>query len=76
MLVCLLLHVRKAAFTLFYFGLELEAGGNGATKESLERSASVPPDAGGRHPRGLPRAVGTAPRGSLRGLRAGALPGS
>lgn len=29
--------VKEAEFTLCYFGLELEAGGNGATGESLER---------------------------------------
>lgn len=48
-----------AAFTLLYFGLELEAAGNGTPGESLESSAPATPGAG--RPRAMPEASRGAP---------------
>lgn len=43
---------EESEVTLPYFSLELEAGGSGATRESLERSAFAPQPQSGVHQEG------------------------
>lgn len=48
-LVAVLSVREESEVTLPYFSLELEAGGSGATRESLERSAFAPQPQSGVH---------------------------